>query len=478
MTHMDHVTWTIVYLAVEWLICIIMLVVVPFRRMPEAAKSWLLFVFFLPIPGLVLYLLIGRTRLPKSRQEIIDRLPSVLQSTVEQLASSPHIFHPHPSGDLDSIRRMAQHLSRLDVLGGSDLEIVSDYRQTLTRLAADIDTAEHHVHLLFYILRLDDWTEPIFQALERAVARGVLCRVMYDSYGSWGKVGPALIRLSKAGVQVEAALPVSVFRRKAARFDLRNHRKIAIIDGRIGWTGSLNLIAADFKPGIRYQELMVRATGPIVLQLQYIFTSDWYQEREEPLLGAGYFPDPEITGNSSAQVLPSGPDFPGEGVHRLLVEMIHQARRQVVITTPYFVPDEALLVALTNAVLRGVKVILVLSRKLDQVLVHLAQKSYYAELLKAGVTIYRYRPAFLHAKHMTVDDSLALIGSSNMDIRSFKLNAEVSLICYSPEMVSALQAEQAAYLQQSDELTKEEWAKRTFGARFAEVMARLVSPLL
>jgi cardiolipin synthase len=470
--------WTLLYFSTEWVIRIVMLFVVPFRRAPEPAKSWLLFLFFLPIPAVILYLLIGRTNLPRARRQMLARLPEALQPTIDRLQASPHIFHPQPGGVLAGIPKLARSLTRLDTLGGNGIEVVADYRAFFERLAADIDAARHHVHLLFYITAEDPWTEPIFQALERAVARGVLCRVLLDAYGSRKFSKPVLKRLGRARIPVHEALPVAFFRRKAARFDLRNHRKIAIIDGRIGWTGSQNLIAADFKPGIRYEELMVRLTGPIVLQLQYVFTSDWFLESGKVLDGEVYFPEPEIVGELSAQVLPSGPDFPGQGVHRLIVELIHQARQQVVITTPYFVPDESLLVALANAVRRGVEVSVVLSHKLDQLLVSLAQKSYYSQLLDAGVKIHLYRPAFLHAKHLTIDDTLALIGSSNMDIRSFVLNSEVSLICYSDEVVALLQREQKRYMQDSDVLTKEEWAKRSFGERFAQVMARMFSPLL
>jgi len=465
-------------LLTEWAIRLGALLVVPFRRGPEAAKSWLLLIFFLPIPGLILYFLIGRTNLPRSRLEILAKLPAVLRPTVTVLRQSPHIFHPRPGGDADGIRQVAQSLSGIDVLGGNAVDVHCNYREILQNIAADIDAATHHVHLITYILRLDEWTEPVFAALERAAARKVECRVLYDSYGSWGKAAAGRARLEKAGVQVEEALPVSIFRRKAARWDLRNHRKIVVVDGRVGWVGSLNLIAADFKPGLVYEDVMVRTTGPIVLPLQYVFTSDWYQEREEALVGAAYFPDPAITGQVAAQVLPSGPDFPGEGCHRLVVEMVHTARKRVVITTPYLVPDEALLVALTNAVLQGVEVVLILSARLDQVLVSLAQKSYYGELLRGGVDIRLYKPALLHAKHMTVDDNVALIGSGNMDIRSFRLNGEVSLICYSDEVVGFLQAAQARYLEHSDRLDLDAWSKRPFRAKFAQVMARLMSPLL
>lgn len=470
--------WTLLYFATEWVIRIVMLCVVPFRRAPEPAKSWLLFIFFLPWPGLVLYLLIGKTLLPKARLDLLKGLPAALEPTRERLRESKHVFSPQFIGPMAGIPRMAKHLSTLDSLGGNGVDLVVDYRAFFARLAADIDAATHHVHLLFYIIALDEWTEPVFAALERAAARGVECRVMLDAYGARAFSKPVRARLAKARIATEETLPVVFFRRKTARFDLRNHRKIAVIDGRVGWTGSQNLISAEFKKGIRYEELMVRVTGPVVLQLQYVFSSDWFLEREEVLAGPTYFPDPELGGQVSAQVMPSGPDFPGQGVHRMIVELIHLAQREVIITTPYFVPDESLLVALTSAVYRGVTVSIILSHTHDQLLVSLAQKSFYTQLLTAGVALYLYRPAFLHAKHLTVDEDLALIGSSNMDIRSFVLNSEVSLICYSAEVVSLLQREQVRYMENSDRLTLAEWAKRPFRVKLAQAVARMLSPLL
>jgi cardiolipin synthase len=285
-------------------------------------------------------------------------------------------------------------------------------------------------------------------------------------------------KLAAAGVAVHRVLPVGFWRRHTARADLRNHRKIAVIDGVVGYTGSQNLIDAGFKPGITYEELVVRVAGPAVLQLQALFAIDWFMECEELLDGAAVFPDPGPKGTAIAQVLPSSPDYPASNIQTLVVDLVHRARQRVVITTPYFVPDQSLLVALDTAVRRGVEVHLVVSQQADQYLVSLAQRSYYEELLEAGVCIHLYRDKFLHAKHLSIDDTVSLIGSSNMDIRSFVLNAEVSLVIYDRNITARLRQVQKGYFAGSKQLTRAEWEERSRLAVFGENLARLMSPLL
>ena len=223
---------------------------------------------------------------------------------------------------------------------------------------------------------------------------------------------------------------------------------------------------------------MVRVTGPVVLELQYVFAADWFLETDEVLDGETEFPGPRSPAASPAQALPSGPDFPTQNNQRLFVALVHGARKQVVLTTPYFIPDEPLLQAMQTAVLRGVDVHLVVSEEGDHPIVSLAQESYYEELLEAGVRIHLYRENFLHAKHLSIDDSVALIGTSNLDIRSFVLNAEVMLVIYDAGVAARLAAEQARYFANSRLLTLATWGQRSFGCKLAQNLARLLSPLL
>jgi cardiolipin synthase len=223
---------------------------------------------------------------------------------------------------------------------------------------------------------------------------------------------------------------------------------------------------------------MARVTGPVVLELQYVFAADWFVEVNEVLDGAAEFPSPEPAGGVPAQALASGPAFPTQNNQRLFVALIHGARARVVLTTPYFIPDEPLLQAMQTAALRGVEVHLVVSERGDHPVVALAQQSYYEELLEAGVHIHLYRTNFLHAKHLSIDDAVALIGTSNLDIRSFALNAEVMLLIYDAGVTARLAAEQERYFANSRPLTLAMWERRPFGAKLAQNLTRLLSPLL
>jgi cardiolipin synthase len=474
----DPTVWAWAFFLSEWVIRVIMLVVVPFRRMPSAAKGWLLLIFFEPWIGLLLYALIGRPTMPRSRVEQMAKLPSVMAKVIERVLNHPNVFHPELSPGLEWTGYLANKLGRMPVLGGNAAEIMVDYNATLARLAADIDQAKNHVHLLYYIFVDDTATAPVIAALGRAVKRGAACRVLVDSLGFRTALPILIPRLTALGVDVKEMLPVGLFSRKRARLDLRNHRKIAVVDGRVAFTGSQNLVAADFIAGLTYEELVLRVTGPAVLELQYIFTADWFLETDEVLESNAIFPAPEIAGPIPMQALASGPDFPTQNNQRFIVALIHGARRQIRITTPYFIPDEPMLQALQTAVLRGVDVHIVLSEVGDQLLVSLAQKSYYEELLEAGVKVYLYRKNFLHAKFLTVDDSIGLVGTSNMDIRSFVLNAELLLVIHDAGMTDRLQAEQERYISHCRSLDLQQWRQRPFRIKLAEHLARLLSPLL
>lgn len=470
--------WLYLYYLSEWVIRLGSLIVIPSRRSPATAKNWLFVIFFLPWPGLVLFWFLGGLRLPRRRQELVGRLYDVISETRKRLEKHPSIFHPDLGPELDGAVTLAENLGRLPIMGGNAVEIISEYQGFIDRLVADIDAATHHVHLQFYIFADDVTSKKVMDALGRAVARGVTCRVLVDSLGSRYVLGTLLPKLETAGVAVMEMLPVGWFRWKMGRLDLRNHRKIAVIDGRVGYAGSQNIVDPEYKPDIVYEELMVRVTGPVVLELQFVFVSDWYLETEENLDSPQVFPAPDVTGLTPAQVLPSGPGYPTENNQRLFVSLIHSARRRVVITTPYFIPDEPLLQALETAILRGVEVHLIVSEKADQILVSLAQKSYYTELLSVGATVHLYHKNFLHAKHMSVDDTVAMIGSSNMDIRSFSLNAEVLLICYDPAVAADLHAQENCYMEGSTLLDEAAWARRPLYVKSFQRLARLFSPLL
>ncbi len=467
------------YLVIQWTICLVMLFVVVRRRKPSTAMAWLLIIFFQPLVGLFLYFLIGEYRLPRRRASAHARLLAKLESLQDRFRNHPNTFHPQLAPGAMATVRLAEQLSMMPILGGNSATLLTETNDVIDRLIEDIDAAKNHVHLMFYIWVDDATGQRVAQALIRAAQRGVDCRVLVDAVGSRFVLRTLALEMIQNGIDVRAALPVNLLRRQAARLDLRNHRKLAVMDGRIAYTGSQNIVDASYgHKDLAWHDMMVRIEGPNVLTLQVVFLQDWYFETDEILDGDDIFPDPVLTGDIPMQTLPSGPNYPTENYHRLVVDAIHAARHRVVITTPYFVPDDALMQALEIAVIRGVKVDLIIPERCDQILVGAAARSYYECLLEAKVNVHLFKDGLLHSKTVTIDDDLALIGTSNFDIRSFALNFELNLLLYCEQATDALRAKQDEYIQKSRPLRLEEWLERRPSRQVFEGIAQLFSPLL
>jgi cardiolipin synthase len=456
------------YLISEWIIRIAMLFFVPSRRTPQAAQAWLLLIFFLPIPGLILYAAIGRPRFPDWRTARFHALAPFFDRVSAGLREAGAV----PDRDAASV--LAAHLGSLPPTQGNRIELLPDYDESIDRLIADIDAARASVRILTYIFADDPVGTRMIDALCRAAARGVACHVLIDAFGSHRWSRRVLRKLEKGGVVARKALPFRLVHRRT-RNDMRNHRKLAVIDGHVAYAGSQNIVGKEFRPGIVNRELVARLSGPIVAEMDAVIVGDWYLETEAMLEPAAV-PPPD--GDALLQLLPSGADYPLEGFETLLVWQLHKAERRVVVVTPYLVPDEDVLGAMRTAVARGVAVDLIVSKIADQKLVSLAQRSYFESLLKAGVSIYRFRKFLLHAKNVSIDDSLAIIGSSNVDLRSFQLNDEVSLLLHDGESIRRLQAIQHGYIEESDCLSLKQWQARPRTQKVLESLARMVGPLL
>jgi cardiolipin synthase A/B len=470
--------WSFLYLCSEWAVRLTMLLYVPQRRSASAARTWLLFIFLLPWPGLIIYALVGRIRVPALRRKLQSQASEQIKKAQDQIGAQIVAELELPP-QLRIIPEQAKRLGMFEPFAGNAFEFLRDYNGTIDRLIQDIDSARKHVHLLTYIYRTDGAGRRVTDAVKRATKRGVVCRVLLDAVGSRVALKQFGPELRAAGAEVRSMLPVGLFRRKGERFDLRNHRKIAVIDGTVGYVGSQNIADPTFVKNFPNEELVVRVTGPIVSQLQATFLGDHYLETEEVLDRAELFPDLKPAGNSAAQLLPSGPGYGQENGRELILSMLYEARRRIVITTPYFIPDEPFLNAICAAGQReNVTVHLVVSKHANQLISQLAQRSYYDDLLEAGVKIHLYRPHFLHAKLFTIDDHIALTGSTNMDIRSFALNAEINLLIYDPAVVEQLKEVQEDYFKNSDLLTLEDWQKRSTFQKMVQNTARLMDSFL
>jgi cardiolipin synthase len=466
LSHLDlHLVWY----AAEWLIRLGALAVVPLRRSPAAAASWLLLIFFLPGLGLLLYLSIGRPRFSAARERRRKELHPFYGDVAKRLEEAA-------GSDAGAVERFAQVLGRMPSAGGNSIELIDDYDGVIDRLVMDIGAARQTVDLLVYIFADDAVGRRIVAELSQAVRRGVRCRVMFDPVGShhWRR---GVLRLFRdTGIEIREALPVRLLSRRN-RADMRNHRKLFVIDGRIGYAGSQNLVRKDFRPGVLNRELVARVTGPIVASMAAIVEGDWSME------GGGSIPPssiaiPHATGTARMQLLPSGADYSLEGFESLLVWQLHHAQSRVILVTPYFIPDEDVIGALRSAAARGVIVDLIVSEVVDQKIVHLAQCSYFEELLVAGVRIHRYRDFLLHAKNVSIDGGLGVVGSSNVDLRSFQLNEEVCLLLYDAPAIARLTEIQEGYIAASNLLDLGSWNSRPLLRRLLENIARIMSPLL
>ena len=471
-------------------ICLLALGVFPGSRKPSTAMAWLILVLVLPYFGFLIFLLFGRTSVGRKRR---DWQAQVNEQVIAALEAAPDTDNHPVEGATPGLLGLAQlnrNLGALPLESGSAVEIITDYAGCLDAMRQEVDRAERFVHVEFYISAWDDLTAPFFQSLAAAAERGVDVRFLFDHLGSRGIPGykEFVARLEATKIRWAPMLPIRPFKGDIRRPDLRNHRKILVVDGRVAFTGSQNLTEPGYnkpknhKIGREWVELMVRVRGPAVRQLNVVFATDWHSETREDVRDTVEREAPAAEPGdgvaAGAQVVPSGPGFTTENNLRLFNSMLYAAERRLSLTSPYFVPDESLLYAVTTAAQRGVDVELFVSATADQFMVFHAQRSYYDALLTAGVRIWLYpEPFVLHAKHFTVDDSLAVIGSSNMDMRSFALNYEVVLMLTGTGVVSGLSEVQDAYRAISAELTLEDWRRRRWGPKYVDNVMRLTAAL-
>ncbi len=462
------------YLVLQWGVRLLALAVVPLRRHRATNAGWLLLILVFPVPGMLAFAAIGRPRFPASRMAAFHLLAPYLSALASRLEGTCAAAEGEGGADRETAA-LARTLGLLPATGGNTVELIDEYDEVIARLTADVDAARREVLILVYIFADDRVGRLVAAALGRAVRRGVRCRVLLDPVGSGRWRRAVTRRLESEGVEVRHSLPFRWWRGRTRR-DMRNHRKLFVIDGAVGFAGSQNIVARDFRPGVVNRELVARVTGPVVAEMVAVVLADWFLETGE--MPAEHLCPVASTGRNWAQLLPSGATYPLEGFETILVWQVHRARRRVVLVTPYLIPDDALLSALTTAATRGVAVEVVVSVVVDQWLVNLAQCSYYEELLACGVHIHLFRDELLHAKNVSIDGLLAIVGSSNVDLRSFELNEEVSLLLYGAGPVARLEAVQQGYIDRSDRLDPCAWRARPRLRRFAENMARLVSPLL
>ncbi len=456
------------------------------RRMSvEAALTWLVVVLLLPFVGVGLYWAFSEIRVGRKRAK---RFLNVHRSYTDYLAN---LRRAAPAAQLDprfaALARQAEHVSDCPALPGNALTLLPSTTAALREIAAAIDDAQRYVEMLYFIFLDGPHSEPVFEALVRAARRGVRCRLLVDAMGSRAFLGsPWDQRLRDAGVQINAALPARPLRVLIQRIDLRNHRKLTLIDGHTAYTGSMNLMGPRRLHAARgvgpWIDVVVKVQGPAVAPLYAMFAEDWEAETDQTPDDLETRTDAALhgkqPGHAWVQVVPSGPNLDGHSVRDLVLTSIYAARQTLTLTTPYFAPDDALLTALTSAATRGVEVTLILPQRVDSKLAHHAGNAHVQQLLEAGVRVARFRGGVLHTKSLTIDHDATLLGTVNLDMRSFYLNFEMSLWIYDAEFTQQMHAVHQSYLDNAFLTDPQAWAQRPWRHQLLERTLRLAGPLL
>jgi cardiolipin synthase len=461
------------------------LAVVPFvilrRKDPAATVAWILTLLFIPLVGILVFFLFGRDRIraPKKRESDAQVKAHMLAVTLADEATARALIERADLTPLErSLFRVGANLTHANVTSGNKVTVFPNGDAVYDALGAAIDRARVRVCAEYYLIRNDATGAWFRDRLAAAAARGVEVRLLCDGFGSF-EVGPRWMRpLKKAGARIARFLPLRSILLEPV--NLRNHRKIVVVDGSTAFTGGLN-IGDEYRgtmPGLgAWRDLHLQIDGPAARELERTFIQDWAfasHEIVEPLPASSIAPQ----GSASIAVVPSGPDTKNEAIHRMFFGAIACAERDVLITTPYFVPDESVLVALEFTAMRGVDVKIILPGRSNHSVTFHAGRSFYERLLNAGVQIYEYEPGMIHAKLLLADGHVALVGSANMDLRSFRLNFEVHSLIHDLATSRTLRERFALDLSRSKKIDPGLWRQRGRSFQLREGAARLVSPLL
>ena len=475
-----HDFWSIphlrLYLTLAWILYLVPLCgwIVLQKREPAATISWVLSLALLPYLGYLIYFLLGPQKIKRQRMR-------------RHVSRSGMVAYAADSGlgpDSTELGVLARAITGLPATATNSARLLVDGAATYDAIIGAIGQARDHVHLEYYIYEPDQTGTRVRDALVERARAGVKVRLLLDAVGSSSVRERFLQPLLEAGGEVAWFHPTRL--RPFARpwLNLRTHRKIVVVDGRIAFTGGLNIsdVQDERLHEMPYRDLHLQLEGEVVRGIQVVFVEDWTYasgQGRRQLEGTSLRPGQgfDVAGEVSAQVLVSGPDSSWEAIHRLHVSAIHEAHTRVWLATPYFVPGEAARMALTSAALGGLDVRLLVPKMSDSRLVTYAARSYFDELLAAGVKVYEYGPRLMHSKALLCDDEVAIIGSANFDHRSFRLNFEISMLLQDRKLVADLATQLEADMQDSERV-RDERQRSFLRNRLPEALARLLSPLL
>jgi cardiolipin synthase len=454
------------------------------HREPASRIAWLVMIIVLPVAGMIAYLLLGETSIGRRRARRLQEVLAGMPHLGDAPGSDAPVLQAYVPECYAHLFLVGRSVNGFDPVGGNRGRLLADSNASIESLVADIDSAKDHVHLLFYIWLPDNNGLKVVEALQRAAARKVTCRVMADGLGSRIMIDsdhwPAM---RAAGVNVASALPIGhlLLRPLHGRIDLRNHRKIVVIDDWITYCGSQNCADPEFRIKAKYApwvDAMIRFEGPIARQNQHLFASDWMAQGNEDIRELLRRPLRPAEPGLTAQVIGTGPTVRNSAMPEVFETLMYSARSELCITTPYYVPNEAMQTALCASAYRGIATTLILPARNDSLFVQAACRSYYADLLAAGVRIFEFEGGLLHSKSLTLDDAITLIGSANMDRRSFDLNYENNILFYDPALTAEMRRRQEEYLAQSHEVTAEMLARWPITRRLWNNAVAMLGPVL
>ncbi|RUL53651.1 MULTISPECIES: cardiolipin synthase [Lysinibacillus] len=455
------------------------------RKDPSSTWAWILVLFFIPLFGFILYLLLGRQMRKKhlfrweGQKDIgIDKL---ICYQIEALDNNTLDFNTDTVEKYKSLIHMNLSTSDAVLTQDNDVQIFDDGTKKFEALIEDISNAKDHVHIQYYIFKLDNLGDRIYSILKKKAKQGVKIRVLYDEMGSRGLKKRHFKELQNLGGEVEVFFP-SILPLLNPRLNFRNHRKIVVIDGRIGYIGGFNVgdeyLGLNKKFGY-WRDTHIRVEGSSVHPLQTRFLLDWNQASENNIdYSESYFPAIPKKGNVAMQIVSSGPDTEWPTIKNGYLKLLMNAKRYIYIQTPYFIPDNSFLTAIEIAALSGIDVRIMVPNKPDHMFVYWATYSYVGQLLKAGARIYIYEKGFIHAKTIVIDDEASTVGTANIDVRSFSLNFEVNAFIYDPFISHELAEVFEKDIQDCTELTTEKYENRSGLIKFKESISRLLTPIL
>jgi cardiolipin synthase len=474
----------LVFLNILILAAVIIRILLRPHRDPASRVAWIVVVLVLPVIGVIAYLLLGETNIGRRRVERMRKVMAAMPDVNEIPGWDPKEAVSELHERHKSLFRVGKSISGYDPVAGNRGELMADSNAAIDTMVEDIDTATEHVHLLFYIWMPDNNGKKMAEALKRAVARGVTCRAMVDDVGSHLLIKSDLWQeMENSGINLCRVLQVGnpLTRIFKGRIDLRNHRKILVVDNRVTYCGSQNCADPEFLTKAKYApwvDTVIRFTGPIVRQSQHVFASDWMAYNHEDISEILLQPLASTEPGFPAQVIASGPTARYSAVPETFESVMYSARNTLFITTPYYVPVESLQAALCAAANRGVDTSIIFPARNDDFAVGATSKSYYQDLLAAGVKIYEYQAGILHAKTMTVDGEVTLIGSANMDRRSFDLNYENNILLCDETLTAAMRQRQQEYLGDCLPVTAQQVASWSWTQRLWNNALAIVGPVL